>query len=48
MRGCVREGSDLREITQPRERLERVGERESYLEWKEDLGDAGGEEEMRK
>ena len=28
MRGCVREGRDSGEITQPRERLERVEERE--------------------
>ena len=30
MRVCVREESDSREINQPRERLERVGGRESY------------------
>ena len=29
MRVCVREGSDSQEITQSRERLERVGEREN-------------------
>ena len=32
MRVCVREGSDSREITQPREILERVGERELVRE----------------